>query len=283
MADAAVNTWSSACPKKAWGGFSALRAANKGSPYNVSLLHSDLRVKLVNQRTLHRITVAGAALLIASAGQAAMYVDRAEVTFKAGEPARQDIVITNPDAEPLYVKVEVSEIFNAGTAAEERRISREAEDINLLATPNKLVIQPGQQKNVRLVNLAGHGESERVYRVNVTPVVGKVEVPAGASGMQVKVLVAYDLLAVVAPQKPQPALAALREGKSITFRNNGNTNMFLFNGVQCPTPEALPAECVTIHGKRLYPGNTWTVELPFDQPVDFSLSIVDTHEKRRFN
>lgn len=246
-------------------------------------MHCALKVRLVSERKLRCIMATGLICLMASAAQAAMYVDRAEVTFKAGEPGRQDIVITNPDLETLYVKVEVSEIFKAGTAAEERRVPREAEDIALLATPNKLVIAPGQQKNVRLVNLAGHGAEERVYRVNVTPVVGKVEVPEGATGMQVKVLVAYDLLAVVAPQKPQPALVAVREGKSIMFRNNGNTNIFLFNGAQCPTADAAPSECAVISGKRLYPGNTWTTELPFDQPVDFSLSIVDTHEKRRFD
>ncbi|MFZ5724459.1 MAG: molecular chaperone [Pseudomonadota bacterium] len=232
---------------------------------------------------MHRFTVSAALLWLLTAGsQAAMYVDRSQLTFKPGQAGRQDLTITNPDNETLYVKVEVSEILGAGTENEERRVAKAADDIRLLATPNKLVIPPGQQKTVRLVNLAGHGDSERVYRVNVTPVVGKLDVPDG-QGLQVKVVVAYDLLVLVAPAKPTPSLLAERNGNSISFRNTGNTNIYLYNGQQCPAADAPATECRNVNGKRLYPGNEWITTLPFDRPVDFFLDILDTHEKRRFD
>lgn len=211
---------------------------------------------------------------------AAMFVDRSETLFLPGAPSRQDIVVTNPDAEPLYVKVEVTEVFNAGTPQEERRTPTGAADIRLLATPNKLVIPPGEQRAVRLVNVAGHGEQERVFRVKFTPVLGQIE--GDAPGMAVRVVVAYDILVVVAPAIPRPALAATRDGQTLTFRNNGNTNVYLFNGQQCPRADAPAAECTTLSGNRVYPGATWSVTLPGSGPVDYFLTILANNERRRF-
>lgn len=220
------------------------------------------------------------ALVCAQPAWAAMYVDRSETLFRAGDAARQDIVITNPDPDPLYVKVEVTEVFHAGTPQEERRSATDAADIRLLATPNKLVIPPGEQRAVRLVNVAGHGGQERVFRVKFTPVVGQIE--GESPGMAVKVVVAYDILAVVAPAAPNPALAASRDGQALTFQNTGNTNVYLFNGQQCPSVDSPATECTALPGNRVYPGATWSVSLPGSGPVDFFVTILGNNERRRF-
>lgn len=211
---------------------------------------------------------------------AAMYVDRSETLFLVGQPSRQDVVITNPDPDPLYVKAEVTEVFAAGTPGEERRTPVDASEVRLLATPNKLVIPPGEQRAVRLLNVAGHGERERVFRVKFTPVVGQIE--GDGQGMAVKVVVAYDILVVVAPARPQPALEAGREGQTLQFRNTGNTNIHLFNGQQCPSADAPAEECKSIGGNRIYPGASWSVDLPGSGPVDYFMTILGRNERRRF-
>ena len=126
-----------------------------------------------------------------------MVLDRTIIRFVAGEPSRQDVLITNSGAETLYLKVEVFEVKDPGTPSESREKPTDPNAVTLLATPNKMIVPAGGRKLVRLVNLGGHG-LERIYRVNVTPVVGELE----ARGMAVNVVVAYQLLVIVSPGEP---------------------------------------------------------------------------------
>lgn len=216
--------------------------------------------------------------LSAPAG-AAMSLSRAVVLFQPGEPQRQDIVVRNPDAEPIYVKVEAAEIINPGKPDQQRRVPREPEDIDLLVTPNRLVLQPGQEKVVRLVSLKPPGDRERIYRVNLTPIVGKVE---SETQMAIKVVVAYDALVVVEPLKPKPSLLARREGRRLTLSNNGNVYVLVSNGKQCPVEGAAEDQCLPLQGTRIYPGVEWSIDLPYDQPAFFDIESLQKHERRRF-
>lgn len=224
-----------------------------------------------------------ALLLAAVPAEATMLIDRSILVFRPGEPTRQDIVVINPDQEPLYVKVEILEVTNPGTAEEKRELVKDPEKISLLATPNKLMVEPGSRKVVRIVTLKPDAEQERVFRVNLSPVVGKLEADDDANVMAVKVVVGYQVLVLVSPAAPKDALEVKRDGTNVTFRNTGNTNILLFNGRQCPTPEAADTECVALSDHRLYPGNEWTQTLPFDQPFDYQLTILEKNQKRRFD
>lgn len=212
--------------------------------------------------------------------QAAMSLSRAVVVFQPGEAQRQDIIVRNPDSEPLYVRVEAAEIVNPGKPDQQRKVAREAEDIDLLVTPNRLVLQPGQEKAVRLVNLKPAGETERVYRVQLTPVVGKIETEAK---LAIKVVVAYDTLVVVEPAKPRPSLLARREGRRLTFTNDGNVYALLTNGKQCPVENAAEDQCMALQGTRIYPGVEWSIDLPYDQPAFYDIESLQKYERRRFD
>jgi P pilus assembly chaperone PapD len=211
---------------------------------------------------------------------AAMSLSRAVVVFMPGDSQRQDIVVRNPDSEPIYVKVEAAEIVNPGRPDQQRRVPRNPEDIDLLVTPNRLVVQPGQEKVVRLVSLKPAGDSERVYRVNLTPVVGKIE---SDSPMAIKVVVAYDTLVIVEPKKPRVQVLGRREGKRLMVTNNGNVYALLSNGRQCPVEGAAEDQCVELQGTRIYPGVEWSLDLPYDRPVEFDIESLQKHERRRFD
>lgn len=211
---------------------------------------------------------------------ASMSLSRAVVVFQPGEPQRQDIIVRNPDAEPLYIRIEAAEIVNPGKPDQQRKVAREAEDIDLLVTPNRLVLQPGQEKAVRLVSMKPPGDTERIYRVQLTPVVGKIETEAK---MAIKVVVAYDTLVVVEPEKPKPSLLARREGKRLTLSNNGNVYALVSNGRQCPVEGAAEDQCVPLQGTRIYPGVEWSIDLPYDQPVVYDIESLQKFERRRFD
>jgi P pilus assembly chaperone PapD len=198
-----------------------------------------------------------------------MYVDRSVVVFEPGEPARQDIKVTNSDPEALYVQVEVLEVQRAGTVDENRARITDPSKLKLLATPNKLVIPPNGQKLIRIVNLEASNDQERIYRINVTPIVAPLE----EESSQLRIVVAYQILAIIQPNEPGSELNTQRNGRVITFVNNGNTNVLLSDGKQCnPTS---PNECADLTSRRLYADNEWQLELPFDAPVTYSIRSFD--------
>lgn len=226
------------------------------------------------------LLVALALGILPTAVPAAMSVSRAVIPFLPGQPPRQDIIVSNPDAETLYVKAEVFTVAAPGTPEEKREKVTDPEKIGLLVTPNKFVIPAGQQKVVRLVNLQGNTEAERIYRVVLTPVVGEIESNAP---MVVKVVVAYDTLVIVEPAKPAPALSVVREGKRATFTNTGNVYAYVHSGEQCAPAPLADATCQELPNKRIYPGGTWTMELPFDGSFEVIVESLQQHAKRRID
>lgn len=224
---------------------------------------------------LQRLLIVAVFLISSSPSIASMIIDRAIVVYEPGQPSRQDVQISNPDKEPLFVKVTIFEVQNPGTEQEKRVEVKNPKDIPFLVTPNKLVVPPNGNKLVRLVNLAKGGDTDRIYRINLTPVVGEVE----STEMALKVVVGYQLLVMVQPEHPNATLEVTRKGRMINFKNVGNTNVLVRNGKQCPAGDSNEVDCREINGTRIYAGNSWTSELPFDQPVNFSLTIGSKNKK----
>lgn len=211
-----------------------------------------------------------AMLLFASANALAdMYVDRSIVIFEPGGQPRQDVKVSNSGSDVMYVQVAVLRVEHPGTPQEKRVRVTDPTQLKLLATPSKLVIPPHGQKLVRIVNLQTDNPVERVYRINVTPIVA----PLSQKSSQLRIVVAYQILAIVQPNKPHSTLSASRSGKTITFSNSGNTNILLSEGKQCNPKDT--QECEDLASRRLYAGNTWQLDLPYDAPVSFSVRSFD--------
>lgn len=198
-----------------------------------------------------------------------MYVDRSIVIFEPGGQPRQDVKVSNTGDDTLYIQVDVMRVENAGTDNEKRVKITDPRELKLLATPSKLIIPAGGQKLVRIVNLQEKNDAERVYRINVTPIVP----PLQDKTSQLRIVVAYQILAIVQPDHPQSTLSATRDGKKISFSNSGNTNILLSEGKQCNPDNK--EECKDLASRRLYAGNTWLLDLPYDAPVTFSVRSFD--------
>lgn len=199
-----------------------------------------------------------------------MVLSEAIIHFEPGKPLRKDIEVENPSSENLYIEITPAVVEQPGTESEQRVNIIDPRESGLLVTPNKLVIPPGGRKLVRLVSLKPLGEKERVYRVTFKPVVGDLE----AEQIGVKILVGYEVLVLMQPAVPEPNLLAKRSETSLSFENKGNTNILLREGKQCPKGASNDSEdCKRLNGKRLYPGNSWSVDLPFNRAVDYQMSI----------
>lgn len=224
-----------------------------------------------------RVLVALCLWGMAALAAAAMQVDRAIVSFPADKPPRQDVIISNPDDEPLFVDVGVMEVLNPGTEQEQRVVIKDPDNAALIATPRRLMVPPGGSRRVRLVSLNGFGEQEKVFRVDLRPVAA----PEQLNTTGVRVLIGYQLLVFVAPQQSQVALEARRDGKQLELRNNGNVNVLVYEGEQCPPSPSTDA-CQEVPGKRLYPGTGLTLDLPMDAPVTFNVTADGQTSQRQF-
>ena len=209
-----------------------------------------------------------------------MVLSEAIIHFEPGKPLRKDIEVENPSSENLYVEISPKIVSEPGTKSEHRIDITDPRESGLLVTPNKIVVPPGGRKLVRLVSLEPLGEKERVYRVTFKPVVGDIE----SEHIGIKVLIGYEVLVLMQPASPEPNLITKRSGKTLSFENKGNTNVLLREGKQCPDGESQDSEkCESLRGKRLYPGNSWSVELPYNKPVDYQISVGTKNSIKTFN
>ena len=203
---------------------------------------------------------------------ASMELSNVILHFEPGEASREDVEIYNPTDAPMYIQIEPKEVIAAGTEKEERKLIQDPREAGLLVTPNKLVIPPGGTKVVRMVKL-GATDKERVYRIGAKPIVEGIE--SETSGL--KILVGYEVLAIVYPSEAEPNLDVQRDGKKLVVKNAGNANVLLREGYQCASPKQDKDECTPLPGKRLYPGNSWELDLPEDLPVRFYQSVGTRH------
>jgi hypothetical protein len=197
------------------------------------------------------------------------------VEFPPGQPPRSDIELFNDGADRLYVVVEPSQILDAGTPAERRVQEPDPQKLGLLATPNRLILEPGERKYVRVAMLLDAGLTDRIYRLTIKPVTG--DVSAAKTGL--KIMVGYDVLVIQLPAVPQAVLAASRVGRTLTLHNGGNTNAELFGGRQCDPDEK---NCTAVAGGRIYAGASRDVSLKGDGPVEYSLKVGDSVTQQRY-
>lgn len=197
---------------------------------------------------------------------AQLAVDRLWVDFQSGAADRTDVTLRNESSDVYYITVSPVEVQNAGLPNETRVTEADPDKLGLLVTPNRVVMQPGDTRSIRIVSLNQGLKTDRVYRVTITPQVGDIvdnNAAAPDHAMSVKLLAAYELLVTVRPDGSKSKVDVKRVADGITLTNLGNTNVLYFDGEDCPanSDAAVGAKCIKVGSKRLYVGNAWHVKL----------------------
>ena len=190
-------------------------------------------------------------------------MDQMILDFGPNSTDHRDITIFNHGDETSYVDVQVFQVLQPGTPDEARQKVTNLDELSLLATPAKIILGPGQQKLLRIVNLKARDSVDRIYRIAVTPIPGEFE----TSGTAIKVMVGYEALVIIRPPQPAAALSWQRNGTKLTVTNSGNSNVLLRKGTQCTSPEA----CEELPGKRMYANSEWVLELPINSPGQYEI------------
>ena len=230
---------------------------------------------MTTKRMICSALALGAALGLASVARAEMVLSQVIVDLLPGKPPREDIEVWNDGEERMYVLAEPFEIQSPGTPAEHRIPARIPEDSGVLVSPQRLVIEPGERRTIRVAAIGERPASDRVYRVAIRPVAGAVTAEESA----LKLFVGYDTLVLVRPERFTGDVEGERSGRTLTLRNTGNTAQELFDGQQC---DGAGGDCRALPSKRLYPGATWEQSLPFDTLVAYKSAVGPTIRDRRF-
>lgn len=212
----------------------------------------------------HAALAALAAGLLASPASAGLMLSKVILDLGPESAPRDDIELWNDGAERLYVVAEPAEIVDPGLATQQRRASPDPAVTGLLVTPQKLILEPGEHKLVRIAAVAARPARDRVYRVTIKPVAG----PVSSDQSALKLFVGYDALVLYRPEQPKADLTATRNGRQLTIHNGGNTNVELAQGRQC---DASGQNCQDLPANRLYPGADWTIATPYTTPVNYRI------------
>ncbi|WP_084397919.1 hypothetical protein [Henriciella aquimarina] len=209
------------------------------------------------------IAASGAAL----AASAQLTVDKLWVDFDANSSGREDVLLKNESDRRYYIAVEPSEIVDPGLPSERRVEYEDPEELGLLISPNRLILDPGDVRALRIVSINGEVDEDRVYRVRVTPKIGAIKA-SGAEGeergVNLVVLMAYDLLAIVRPQGARSEIESERTEDELILRNVGRSNALLVDGKAC-IGESENETCTPLPDTRLYAGAEVRFALPDPQ------------------
>lgn len=215
------------------------------------------------------------ALLAAAPASADLAVSQLVVELKPGEGRAADIEIYNDSEERSFVSVEPREIVDAGRDQERPRLSPDPEQLGLLVSPRRLVIEPRQRRRLRIAVIGPIPTQERVYRVTVKPVSG--EVTGTETGL--KLLVGYDLLVLVRPPAGRPRLDIVRGDNALIITNQGNSSVELAEGKQC---NEKGQDCQRLPSRRLYSGASWRQQLPTRGSGEYRVRTADGWSTLKF-
>ena len=196
-------------------------------------------------------------LLLAQPVLAAMSLDKIIVYLDDLPNAREDIVVSNPDQETLYLQTEIYRVDNPGLPTEKRVRVINPDEFRLLVSPSRAVIPAGENKRFRLMPLDRNLEKEQVYRVTFKPVVGELKSEKNA----LKILVAYQVLVFVQPEGGEFQVSLERQDAQLTLANHGNVNAEVVTMEYCQAQECKPMET----RGRIYAGARLLIE---DEWVD---------------
>jgi hypothetical protein len=218
-----------------------------------------------------------------SASASKILVDNVIVNFDANNRGKEDVFVRNLSEENSYVKVIVTEVINAGLDNQTKIEHKNPKEAGIFVSPNKLVLNPkgtkGENKAIRIANLNKSLEKDRIYRIQVVPVIGDFQ--KEDEGLGVKILMGYEILTLIQPNKPVLDYSYTIEGKKLIISNTGNSNFLLHRGVQCEDKER--TKCSKLPTKRIYADMKYTLDLPYNtKEIEYYIQFGEKNELKTF-
>jgi P pilus assembly chaperone PapD len=231
----------------------------------------------VQMRPFRFAAIVGAmvwAIVATEPARADLILSQLIVDLQPGHHDREDLEIVNTGPDRAFVSIGPKEVLHPGTSSETRVANPDPGQLGLLVAPARMILETGQRKLIRIASI-GHSDDERVYRVTVVPVVG--DISHDHAGL--KLLVGYDVLVLVRPAIPRPALVGERKGNQLTIRNTGNVSVELVDGKQC---DSTGRDCASVDGGRIYAGAQKIFKINPSRPVQYTANVAGHSMAQKF-
>jgi Mat/Ecp fimbriae periplasmic chaperone len=213
--------------------------------------------------------------MTSTAAHAELVLSQVVVDLRADTPAHQDIEVWNNGSDRMYAEAVPAQIVSPGQPNQKRVENPDPSVLGLLVTPQRMVLEPGERKIVRVSALIPRDATERIYRVVIKPVAG----PIVADATALKLFVGYDVLVLYRPQKVAGEVTGTRNSRQLVITNNSNSAKEMFDGEQC---DAQGQNCQKLESIRLYAGAKWTQTVPYDTQVHYRETDGDGTRMRDF-
>lgn len=183
-------------------------------------------------------------------------LDKVIIGFSPNQRPVENITVTNQSENVLKVTGTAFKITDSGQDTETEEPAK-----GLVIAPKSFEIKPGESRVVRLVLREFPDDLEGIYRVRFKPDQANYNEQTfeGGKSVRIGVVLTMGALVTVAPKNPAPDLSFQRTGNTVTFENKGNVTAQLQREDFCNESRT---ECIPLQGKRIYPGMTWTLEVP---------------------
>lgn len=225
-------------------------------------------------RIVLRSAISLVGLLLAAPASAELALSQLVVELPPASKA-SDVEVFNDSAERMFVVADPREILNAGMPDEQSRITPNPDDLGLLISPRRMILEPGQRRTLRVARLKPELAKERIFRVTVKPVVG--DVTSSDSGL--KLMVGYDVLVIARPATSRTDIVVSRSAKAVAISNRGNASVELGEGMRCSTEVKT---CEPLPPKRLYAGASWQLNLAPNENGNYKVRTPDGWSEVKF-
>jgi P pilus assembly chaperone PapD len=188
------------------------------------------------------------------------------LVFDKDSKKSQYITVKNIGKAKGYVAINVYDPLESRVGQNQQDTLKKS--FKMIISPRRMILKPNQSKRIRVTDLTGKVEKERVVDIVVNLVKPynnsqKNDVPEGAMGIAVKGSIIHVVQVHVMPSNLEPSLShkiVTTDGdqKAIQFSNDGNITLTLVNGEACKTSD----DCDSLTSFRIYPGQEKTVSIP---------------------
>lgn len=186
------------------------------------------------------------------------------VFFDKNESKREVIEVINlmPGHKAFFETV-INEVLEPqkGTKSQ-MKVLTDPSEAGLFVSPNKAIISEDENKtNISIINVNKKLDKERVYRIDVKPVISGIK--GIEKGARIKVLMAYDILVHVQPNNPVMDYQYNFSKDHFVLKNTGNVFFTAKDGKQCIAKDS----CFPMPTGKVY--SDGTVKIPLEKDVKF--------------
>lgn len=190
------------------------------------------------------------------------------LTFENNENTKQSVRLINNGKNKAFIEVVLEEVVLENNELKFKPV--EVNENSLIATPNKIILQPNEkinsEKNVNFVNLNKDIKKEKIYRASYYPRLPKDY--NNEKKLAVNILIVYETYIYVTPKVIIQDYNIERKEDYIIFKNNGNSKIKLIKGKTC-----VEKECEIIKNKIVLAGQEIKIPASKDASLYYTMDF----------